>query len=292
MKVSVFGLFRDSETILKDSLKRLDDLNQVNDVDVEFFFYENDSKDNTREILNEWTNDRNAKLFYEDLGSPRFGSVTNNERIVLLSYYRNKLKSLAGSLDSDYVLLVDTDTLFDNDHFIMLLEEMKWNKQFAMVTANTRQLEIADVLYNETSDSYYDVFACKDIYGNDCLYFSNCPLILENDRRNWNQGIPVEVSSAFGGFAVVSTMAFNYSKWSTTGKSEHVNFCKEISRFGQIVIVPKCTPTAVIDMSVVNMDIVNNSGRNQIKYIKHIQGIYDLSYAGILDIQTTEQVLS
>lgn len=285
MKVSVLGLFRDSENHIKDSLERLDNLNQVNDVEFEFFFYENDSKDNTREILNDWTGTRNATLFYEDIGAPKFGSVAIRERIILLSYYRNKLKALSQPLNSDYTLLIDTDTLFDNNHFIMLLDEMKWEQRWSMVSANTRQLEIEDALYQETTDSYYDVFACKDIYNNDGLYFSNCPLILENDRNNWNQGVPVEVSSAFGGFSLVSTMAFNYSKWSTTGKSEHVNFCKELSRFGGIAIVPKCTPTAVIDMNLVDMSKVKETGEAQRKYIKHVQNMYQLSHAGIIDIK-------
>ena len=51
MKISVFSLFRDSEKIIYESLSRFSDILEIPGLDVEFFFYENDSKDNTRTII-------------------------------------------------------------------------------------------------------------------------------------------------------------------------------------------------------------------------------------------------
>ena len=88
MKISVFSLFRDSEKIIYESLSRFSDLLEIPGLDVEFFFYENDSKDNTRTIISDWANDKPVKFFYEDINTPKFGSVTDTYRLVLLSYSR------------------------------------------------------------------------------------------------------------------------------------------------------------------------------------------------------------
>lgn len=289
MKISVFGLFRDSESTIHESLKRLDDLHEIDDCDFEFFFYENDSVDNTRSILNEWVKERDAIFFYEDINAPKYGSVTNEERLMLLSYYRNKLKSMAGNLTSDFSLLLDTDIVFSNKHVSILLDELRWNPNRVMVTANTRQVEIPDVLFGETSDSYYDVFACRDYYNNDCFYFANCPLILEDDRNKWNNNIPVTVSSAFGGLAVVSNLAFNYSKWSTNGHSEHVNFCKEVSRFGEICIVPSCTPRAVIDINTVSKEIISRAQVIQKKRLAYCNSLFKNSVSFIMELEQNKK---
>lgn len=276
MKISVFGLFRDSENTLNECLERLDNLQRISNYDFEFFFYENDSHDNTRGILSEWSKGRKAKLYYEDIGTQKYGSVTSNDRIVLLSYYRNKLKRLAGKLDSKFSLLLDTDIVFSNKDVEALIDSLD-DQTVAMATANTRQIEIPDVLFNATTDSYYDVFACRDYYFNSCYYFSDCPLILDLDRNRWNENLPVKVSSAFGGLAVAKTKAYNNSQWSTCGSSEHVNFCKEISKFGDISIVPYCKPRAIIDMSTVNPEVVEMCRLRQIKHMKYVQSLFQSS---------------
>lgn len=289
MKISVFGLFRDSEDTIQESLKRLDDLNEIEGCEFEFFFYENDSLDNTRSILNEWVKDRNAMFFYEDIGTPKYGSVTNEERLVLLSYYRNKLKRMAGNVSTDFSLLLDTDIVFNNQHVIALLDEIRWNPNLAMVTANTRQIEIPDVLFGETSDSYYDVFACRDFYNNSCFYFANCPLILQDDREKWNNNIPVSVSSAFGGLAVVSNLAFTYSKWSTNGHSEHVNFCKEVSRFGEIWIVPSCKPRAIIDINTVSNSMISRAQTIQKERLETYNKLFKTSVSFMLNSEQNKK---
>lgn len=241
------SLFRDSESYLHDALNRFQSLNETKifdcihpvDLDFEFFFYENDSKDNTRSILQDWTelNSKNSKLFYEDLGTPKFGSVTSAERLILLSGYRNKLKSLAGKLDSTFCVLVDSDVEFTPDHIKMLLRELVEN-EWSMVTANSRAIP---------GDVYYDAFTLKDKFLNNALYYADCPMILKEDRDKWKRGEVVPVASAFGGLAVVRSSCFNKVKWSTTGNCEHVNFCLELGKFGQVCILPTCKPTIKID---------------------------------------------
>lgn len=243
------SLFRDSESYIHQALSRFQSLNETKtfswlthfDLEFEFFFYENDSKDSTRSVLQNWVNrySENAKLFYEDLCTPKFGSVPDAERLVLLSGYRNKLKSLAGKLNSTFCVLVDSDVEFTPDHIEMLCREIARN-DWSMVTANSRAVP---------GDVYYDAFTLKDKLLNNGLYHADCPMVLKEDRDRWKNGEAVPVVSAFGGLAVVRSSFFNKVKWSTTGNCEHVNLCLELGRFGQVCVLPTCNPTIKIDES-------------------------------------------
>ena len=275
MKISVFSLFRNSESTLSDSLHRFSSLLDINNAEFEFFFYENDSTDNTREILTTWCKDTKSKLFYEDLGSPSFGSVTNLDRLILLSYYRNKLKRLSGQLDSDYCLLVDSDIVYNNANIQMLIDEI--SNGWSMVTPNVRQYEIPDLMLGETQDSFYDVFATRDNYFNQCLFFTDCPFILEKDRKLWKENKPIEVGSAFGGVALVDSKAYNSSWWSTTQHSEHINFCRDMRRFGPICIIPSCKTRSVVDQSVINLDSFKNTAERQKQILFQTNKIYNTS---------------
>lgn len=274
MKISVFSLFRDSEPHLHDSLTRFHDMLSLQSVDIDFYFYENDSKDNTREIIYEWTQEHPVDFYHEDLNLPKFGSVTTLDRLILLSYYRNRLKRLVGKVDSDYCLLVDSDIVYDNSNIEMLINESNFGNeehdQWAMITPNIRQSEIPDLVFGLTDDSFYDVFATRDRYFNDCMYFSDCPLMLESDRNRWSDGKPVEVASAFGGLALVNSNAYNHSEWSTIRHSEHVNFCRDISRFGPICIVPNCRTHAIVDKSMINYESFYKTADLQRQIMKQV----------------------
>jgi len=283
MHISVFALFRDSQNTIYDSLDRLNNLNDIENVDFDFFFYENDSKDNTRQILKDWIQDKPVKLFYEDVNTPRFGSVPDLYRLVLLSYYRNKLKEMAGPVQSDYCLLIDSDILFDNTHVEMLIDEIK--KGWVMVTPNTRQYQIKDLMFDKSEDSFYDTFATRDIYFNNVMSFTDCPLILNDDRGRWFADQPVEVASAFGGLALVNSNAYNQSKWSTHGWSEHVNFCSELRRFGQICILPTCKPKSTIDLNTVHMPSVINIAQQNISLMNSVNNVYTVSTCGRVPVQ-------
>jgi hypothetical protein len=280
MKISVFSLFRDSEKVLEDALSRFSRLLDIDKLDVEFFFYENDSKDDTRSIITDWFKDKPGKFFYEDVNTPKFGSVSDVYRLVLLSYYRNKLKELAGEVSSDYCLLVDSDIIYDNTHVELLIEESR--NDWVMVTPNIRQYQIEDFMLGEAEDSFYDTFAMRDIYFNNVLYFTDCPLILNADRELWKDGKPVEVCSAFGGLALAKSDAYNKSRWSTSGHSEHINFCTELRRFGKICIIPNCKPKTEIDLSSINMGAVKDIAERQISTLNSLNGIYNASINGLV----------
>lgn len=279
--VSVLALWRDSGAHIDRVLGQLDRLIQDRqDINFEFYFYENDSKDNTKEKLEEWLKNKKGKLLSETLNTPKFGSVPYLERLVLLAYYRNKLKKLAEHTTSHYTLYIDSDMIFNTDHFNQLLNLMHkrmYGDKIAMIIPNTRQEGIPDIIDNRTEDSFYDAFALKDYYFNDALYFADCPLILEQDRQRWLTEDLIRVRSGFGGFSMILTEALRECSWSSWGNSEHVNFCLEVEKFGNIYIAPKCKPISPIEIGVRDTQQWSQQKESQIKRINAINQAHMVS---------------
>ena len=284
MKISVLGLWRDSTSVIERTLGSLDELNRSGDFD--FYFYENDSTDNTKNILEAWLKTKQGNLLSETIKAPKFGSVPDIERLILLSYYRNKAKTLLSNSNSEYTLLIDTDIRFDITHFNILYESIiKLN--CAMVVANTRQHQIADLMNSKTIDSFYDVFALRDTFNNTGLYFTDCPFILNEDREQWSKNKPVKIHSGFSGFSLIKTNILQKHSclWSTCGHSEHVNFCSNVLQYGNIYIIPECKPKTDINLSSINLDACKQIAINQKNRIQQINQIYTLSITQELSFQ-------
>ena len=281
MKLAILGLWRDSEPYINTTLKSLEKLKEI--CDPEFYFYENDSVDNTYKILSDWMLNKKGKLISEKLNAPKFGSVPNIERLILLSYYRNKSKELISNYYGRYTLLLDTDIKFNNGHLLDLISNIE-KTNAVMLSANTRQHQIPDLMFNRTNDSFYDVFAMRDQYYNNGLYFTDCPFVLEKDRQIWNDEQPVKCKSAFGGFAIVKNAAIQKANWSTCQHSEHVNFCLDIGRFGDILISPSCRTQTDIDLSSINFEACKNIAEQQIQFVDRLNQVYSTSIATKISI--------
>jgi hypothetical protein len=277
MNISVIGLWRNSEKHIYRTLRSLDDLSTLGDFS--FYFYENDSEDKTLEIINSWIKNKSGSIISEKLNTPQFGSVSLVERLVLMAYYRNKAKTLIKNIDSEYTLLIDTDIIFTNQNFIILYEFITNVKNCAMVVANTRQNQIEDLMTNETQNSFYDVSAFRDYFGNNGLYFTDCPFLLDSDRQLWKQNSAIKIMSGFSGFALIKTDILKRPDcyWSTCGHIEHVNFCYSVSRYGDIYILPSCTPKTDIDLSKINIDACKSIAKNQLNQIEQINKAYNIS---------------
>ena len=289
MKISVLGLWRDSANHAQRTLDNLGNIVADNpDINFEFFFYENDSTDNTKEILDNWITKFTGETYSEKHNFPKFGSVPDIPRLVLLSFYRNKLKELCfDRLDSDYTLLIDTDIIFDSSHFKNLLKNIK-DHNAAMVVSNTRQNAFGDFMLQETNDTFYDAFALRDRFNNPSLYFTDCPLFIQKDREEWKQNLPVQLLSGFSGFALLKTNVFKKCQWSTTGHSEHVNFCYEVNKYGSIFIIPSCKPLTELDTTNLNMPVIKEYALAQIEKINNINQIYSTSISSKLENNSNE----
>ena len=240
MKISVMSLFRDSESYIARTLKQFEDMSRIEDIDFEFFFYENDSRDNTRNILIDWCNRNNGRLKYEDKGYPKFGSVTNLERFLLLAYYRNTLKDfLIENSTSDYTIIVDSDIIFGIECVRELIDSKDYNN-CSMMTGNSRATTIKSTVHSYCRDSYYDVAPFRNKVGCSGELFADCPSVLKEDVEDWKNSVPIFVQSAFGGIAILKTSYLREVFWSSHGEGvEHMEFCYRLHKFGDIYSNPK-----------------------------------------------------
>ena len=249
MKITIISIFRDSEPTIHNCLKQLNELEKNTKASFEYFFYENDSKDKTKEILNKWMINKKGKLICENINTPRFGSVVKKERFALLAQYRNRLLKKGKPFDSDYSLILDSDVLFPKNIIEQYLKYMK--DDVAMVTPNVLQ-NIKCKMFDKNKDSYYDCLALRDKKEREGMVWVSNPFFDKNDREAWNRGEPVEVSSAFGGFPIIKSKILNKVKWSTDGDIEHKNFCRDIRKYGKIIVVPKIITRVIISQNMLD----------------------------------------
>jgi hypothetical protein len=263
--ISVYSLWRDSEPHIYRTLRQLEDLESL-DYDFEYYFYENDSKDNTVAILKNWLKNRNHKFRHENINAKKFGSVTSVERMKLLCECRNKCRELLVDTESKYTVLIDSDVIFNKNNLKQHIKTIETIDDCQLITPNVRQ-NIPDLMHEVTEDSYYDIHALFDSKGSQGLYFTDCPFINGLDRMNWSLGRAIKCNSAFGGFALTYTKILKKVKWSTSGDCEHVNFCKELSDFGSIYLNPKNKVYTEIDKSIVNMPSCKNIAKLQLQQV-------------------------
>ena len=287
MKLSVTGLWRDGEKYIHKTLSTLDNISSK--YDSSFYFYENDSVDNTRLILKNWMESKHGEFTYNNLGFPKYGSVPDITRIILLSFYRNKLAELIQKSDSDFTLMIDTDIDFTPDHIDQLLKHLI-NLNASMVVANTRQYQIKDLMFDETSDSFYDTFALRDKFNNNALYFTDCPFLMNSDRQRWKNNEPVLIRSGFSGLSLIRTDILKNCHWSTVGHSEHVNFCSQVNNYGPIYIIPECKPKTEIDLSKIDLTKCQESAEQQKQVILNVNQVYSASISSSITIENSNNV--
>ena len=267
--VNVYALWRDSSEHIQKTLGQLEALTKLDQFRFNFFFYENDSKDDTLERLQEWKRNIDNKAGYvgilsEKLGAPKFGSVPSNMRTAMLSYYRNKNKEMShGGELSNYSLVLDTDLTWKAEtDFLELFGALRFKESTEMVTSNCRQ-NVLDYVFNQSVDSYYDVYCLRDKWGNGGMYFANTPFYDEADNAKFLSGAPVEIKSGFGGLAMLKSKVFDKVKWSADLHSEHVNFCYDVGNYGKILAVPTSRPFAEIDLGKLNLDNCAEIAKNE-----------------------------
>jgi hypothetical protein len=261
-KVSVFCIWRDSEKTIFNTLKQLENLESIDGFEFSYFFYENDSKDKTVEILSEWMSKRNGSFLSENLNATKFGSTTDPERMKLLCECRNKCKNLAKENSFDYSLLIDSDIEFNNENFLIQIDFLDKSHSAVMATPNVRQ-KIPDYTFGMSEDSYYDVYAFRDKHGNLGMYFSDCPSYKREDQLSWKLGIPIRCLSSFGGFAIIKTEIFNKVKWHSDIHCDHVNMCFDLCEYGEIYCIPKSVVHVDVSTDKIHIESCKKIAKNQ-----------------------------
>lgn len=261
-KVSVFCIWRDAEEHIHRTLKQLEDIESFDSYDFSYYFYENDSVDNTADILKNWLKSRKGGFVSEKLSAPKFSSTPEIERMKFLCECRNKCKALAGGNESKYSLLIDGDIEFSKENFLMSICDIGTLPFASMVTPNVRQ-NIPDLTFEGSLDSYYDVYPFRDRHGNEGIYFSDCPSYNQEDQLNWRLGMPIRCLSAFGGFALLKSNDFNKVNWSADVHCDHVNMCFDLGLYGNIYCNPRNKVYTTADLLSINLEACSKIAKQQ-----------------------------
>jgi hypothetical protein len=261
--ISVFCIWRDAESYIERTLQQLEDLESLNNFSFSYFFYENDSKDRTPEILEKWIETRKGFVLSEKLNAQKFGSTACNDRMKFLCECRNKSKLLAGKNESYYSLIFDSDIEFSKENFLMLINDIRTLPKAVMVTPNVRQ-NITDLVFKTTTDSYYDVYPFRDRHGHEGIYFSDCPSFNRQDQFNWKIGKQISCSAAFGGFSLIKSFAFNEVSWTSDVKCDHVNLCYDLHQYGVIYCNPRNKVYTTVDLNKINLEACSEIAKNQL----------------------------
>ena len=273
MKVSVLSMFRDSEDYLPETLKSLNALEDNSSCKMEYFFYENDSRDNTASILKKWLSDKKGKLLSQTLGKPKFSQSPAVERQLDMTHYRNELLNLSKPLDSEYSIILDSDVHFDSDIIDRYLSMFKDGElsSVVMITPNVLQ-NIKCKMFDDSKNSYYDSFALIDRFGNHGMTWSCNPFFNLEDRERWESNKAVYVNSAFGGCPIIKSEVLDKVRWSTDGGCEHWNFCRDVGGYGDIVVAPD------VEVSVeISQDVLNSISESHVKsVVTHHHQKFDL----------------
>ena len=218
--LNVFMCLRNNGDTLVDTFRSLESIEtHFTNYSFHYYIFENDSTDNTPELISNFMQNRSGVYKSETLHTPQWTSVKNVSRTSDMAYYRNAMKQLCNSWnDSSYSLIIDSNVSFSISTISDFINILHHDQSVAMATPFG--------YIHDSPNTYYDTYALKTTAG----------------KRYIPRFIPsvLKVQSAFGGIAMIRSHALKHSIWepdSHSLESEHVSFCKNISSFGCVVIL-------------------------------------------------------
>jgi len=244
-KVVVCGCTKNSAAYIEEALKKMYNMQNIFK-EFQLLVYENDSADDTVNILNKFGKDNpNFHLFSEK-------GVREHQRTMVIAHGRNRLLDYVNTRfsDYDYIIMADFDVmgLYTNDDFEQIFKHdiSKW-----------------DVLTANCNGPYYDIWPLrietslwkKEIHGDLWPDIIDYDCWQKGDRERYvykNQVIIpktkplIPVDSAFGGFGIYRMQIIKGCKYSGQdisgkfGTCEHTHFNLEIreKNKGRIFICP------------------------------------------------------
>ncbi|MEK6239134.1 MAG: glycosyltransferase family 2 protein [Planctomycetales bacterium] len=220
----VTGLARNIAPFLERTQARIERLGGMF-ADYRVVLYENDSRDDTLERLQQWERDNpKVSVLTEILGDPIHPTSRCLDRASRMAYYRNQYRQFIRDRfpDYDYVIVLDTDLAGG------------WSYEGVMNTFGRDDWDFVGsngIIYKRHGMKpnlclQYDAWAYRELGNEDPL-----PTKLVNDMF-WKRGDSLEpVFSCFGGLGVYRAEAFLASQYSG-GDIEHVGFHQGIREKG------------------------------------------------------------
>ena len=194
-------------------------LNKIKLFEPKFYIYENNSTDNTKNILQTLSN-KNKNIIVKSEDTTIYNNKYKNiciARNKLLDFYRQNSIN-----NNKWVILLDTNIIFNKNSIIELINN---SYNGLMIISNTKYY--SDIIYYNNK-YYYDLLALD--YGK---YFKN-QINFDNNKENI-----INVKSGFGGLVLIDRNYILNNNWHLNKKlsynnlgniiCEHWDFCHNLN---------------------------------------------------------------
>lgn len=228
-KVCICGIGRNIEDILPATIARIKKLCRMF-LTCDIFIYENDSNDNTLNILNKWkTEDENLYLISEKLYRPLNQQDKSLLRRKAMAYARNKyLQACRNSgKNYEYVIVIDMD-LLGGWSYEGIANSFGWSEIWDMIAANS-------IYYNKIECGlqklFFDSWAFRRLGHPEPHNEKDINLL------NYNRGEPpVRVFSAFGGLSIYRGECILNNKFEYKDNDcDHPTMNKQLTDIGKTI---------------------------------------------------------
>lgn len=176
LKISVILVIKNGEEYIKylDNLFHLIESHYHNKYIFEYFIYENNSTDNTKNAIKNFYEHKNrlGNYLLEDIDINKDLNGINLERGNYMLFLRNKLKLFHSFLKSDYTLLLDADVLFPFDIIDKMINTFnEYNYLIGSSNENIKKIELPTI--------------CKSVN----------PIPSNNQENDWNDKFEVKINN-------------------------------------------------------------------------------------------------
>ena len=220
--VVICGIARDISKNIIANMARIERLGKMFD-DYRVVIYENDSTDGTDELLKEWEkSNRSVTILSEKIGSEKYESNTDVNRLTALAGYRNNYleEIFSRNVSPDYIIVADLDLAggWSYEGICSSFGYDNWN----VMGSNGLLYGLSPSLKNEDGSPamtrvYYDSLAFRRI-GHPKQHISS-----EINALAYNRGEkPFRVLSCFGGLAIYKSDAFKHGARYSGPDCDHV----------------------------------------------------------------------
>jgi len=233
--IAIIGIIRNVDDCLQKNIKQLSELQNLG-LNIKYFIYENDSTDNTKNILNQIKSENNNFNFLaENLFLPQFGSVKSLERTKGLAKHRNICLDYIKNnyYDTDFVMVIDLD--YKTISMSGLLHSFGIYSQYYSsidgIAGNSFQIK-QDESLSQKNLWNYDSWAYRGNWWDDLCsnpeYYTFDPMLWFGLWQPPIGSSPIPVNSAFGGCCIYKTHKYILGQYQGYD-CEHVCFHKYLS---------------------------------------------------------------
>lgn len=234
--ITIACLVRDVESVIDNNISKIINFSKTYSKNYNIIFFENDSKDNTKnKLLKIKEKYSNINFISRNYSRPKFGPVKTKARTIALAEYRNELKDfIKTNYNTDYVIVLDFDFIDFSENG--LLNSFGWLSEFpdySAIAGNSFQFRKVFNDNDELDFWNYDSWAYRGSWWEDLTQYS------AYEARHYDPMLwfglwippigsePFKVNSAFGGCCIYRP-DYYYNGTYEGSDCEHVTFHKSL----------------------------------------------------------------